>query len=107
MIFEDDINENYLRKIDEYANEIGIKFKFLIFKNLNSCNTDDRPCFYKYKYTIDDGEPIVPTGAMLERVFLLSNHRYNSDEVLEFLMDVMPSLAAPRSHLILYYIFFA
>lgn len=95
-----------INKILSNADRIGINFKFLKIKDFNSIYIEDRPCFYKY--TIDRGEPVVPTSTVLERVFIPWNKSYDTNySILTFLFDLFPSLAAPRSSLLLFYIFFS
>lgn len=104
--FEVKLEDGDLDKIKDNSYDVGIEFKILSFKNKDSPDSSERPCFYKY--TIDKGEPVVPIGALLERVFIPSTREYKNDgEILSFLFDVMPSLAAPRSHLYLFYLFFS
>ena len=103
---EDKMDEYDLDHISNKSKEIGIIFKVLKFKSFDSPNTDDRPIFYKY--TIKKGEPITPIGAVIERVFTPYNKRYkNNFELLTFLDEFLPSLAAPRSHLLLFYKFYS
>lgn len=105
VVFRDRINNDCIDKMQEIAAEIGIEFKFLIEKRMNAPNFDDRPTFYKY--TIDRGEPVVPTAALLERVFIPWSKKYDSNfKILQHLFDLLPSLAAPRSHCLLFYEFF-
>lgn len=99
------INKNFLDLMHENATEIGISFKILKEKFIDSKEIENKPCFYKY--TIDSGEPVVPTSTILERVFIPWNQKYRSDaEVLKFLFDLIPSLASPRSTVMLFYLFF-
>lgn len=99
------IDQTFLDKMLVHAEEIGISFKILKQKFLDSKEIENKPCFYKY--TIADGEPVVPTSTILERVFIPWNKKYKSDtEVLKFLFDLIPSLASPRSTVMLFYMFF-
>jgi hypothetical protein len=94
--------DEILNLMEERSEEIGMKFKILKKKNYESKNIEDCPVFYKY--TIYKGYPVVPTSAVLERVFMPWNKRYNTDKkVRKFLLDVMPSLGKPMSHHLLYY----
>jgi hypothetical protein len=89
-------------RMTEKAKELGMNFKFLDIKQYNSAEIEDCPSFYKY--TIYKGKPAVQTSAILERVFMPWNKSYNTDnQVLKFLVDVMPSLGTPMSHHLLYY----
>lgn len=97
--------ESFLNTFEERAEEIGMKLKFLHVKDFTDKKIVKKPTFYKY--CIADGEPIIPTASVLERVFMPWNKIYSSNlEMLEFLNEVLPSLASPRSHLILFYIFY-
>jgi hypothetical protein len=101
----DKVSKEDLDFFEKKGLEIGFKFKFIKLKDLKAPKLNDRPCFYKY--TIDRGEPVVPTSVLLERTFIPWNKIYNSDyKILCFLYDIMPSLGAPRSSCLLYYLFF-
>lgn len=100
------IDDSFIDKMNSEADEIGIKFKILKRKFLDAKEIEDKPCFYKY--TVDGGEPVVPTSTILERVFIPWNKKYRNDyEILKFLFDVIPSLASPRSSVMLFYLFFS
>lgn len=106
IAFKDGVSDEQLNETLSIADDIGVSFKFLKRKTINARNIEDRPCFYKY--TIDKDEPVIPTSNILERVFMPWNKRYKNDiEILNFLFDVLPSLAAPRSTLFLFYKFFS
>lgn len=99
------IGNETLDKILKRAEEIGQVFKFLKFKMIGSDDVRDRPCFFKY--TIDRGEGIVYPPSLLERVFLPWNKKYNSNtKILNFLMDLIPGLGAPRSSHLIFYDFY-
>lgn len=103
--FEEDITEKQVEEIKENCENIGYEFKYLEIKKYDAINPNDKPVFFKY--TVDKGEPIISTKDLLARVFVPQNKVYNDDyKVVKFLMDLLPSLGAPRSHLILFYIFF-
>lgn len=102
-----------ITKVDELcesaklkAQEIGMEFKFLkkkLYKN--SSNIDDYPVFYKY--TVFNGVPVTPLESVLERVLSPWNKMYsNTKEVLDFLDDVLPSLAHPAGSCFIYYNFY-
>jgi predicted small metal-binding protein len=102
----DKLSESQVDKIKENIEEINWKFKFLDEKWLDAKEINSRPYFYKY--TIDRNEPVISTTTLLERTFIPWNKKYsNNYEVFKFLIDLLPSLAAPRSHFILFYQFLA
>lgn len=102
---EYDFQEDDLEFVKEKTAQIGIIFKILKLKSLNAEKLDDRPVFYKY--TLDRGEPVVPTSVILERVFVPWNKNYKNDfDIMNFLYDLIPSLGAPRSSCLLFYYFF-
>lgn len=87
------------------AEKIGWEFKFLVSKNVNADAISDLPVFYKY--CICGMKPITPTVNVLERVFLPWNKRYKTDaDILKFLIDLMPTLGHPGTHLFHYYNFY-
>jgi hypothetical protein len=85
------------------SKRIGMVFKFL------------KPCRYKYskhvcdyptfyKYTVIDGKPVTPIESILERCFSPWNKKYTDTlSVLEFLDNLMPSLAHPSTGCLIYY----
>lgn len=89
-------------QFESRAKELGMKLKFLKTKFHESEKIEECPSFYKY--CIFKNSPVVPTSAVLERVFMPWNKNYSNDvELLKFLWNVMPSLGRPFSHLYLYY----
>jgi hypothetical protein len=88
------------------ATELGMEFKFLKKKNYhNSDNIDDFPVFYKY--TVFKNVPVIPLESILERTLSPWNHKYkNNGEVLEFLDNLLPSLAYPTSSCFIFYYFY-
>jgi hypothetical protein len=93
-----------IEKMEAGCGDLGMEFKYLKKKKHGSKLVEDCPVFYKY--TIFKGHPVVPTSAVLERVFMPWNSNYTSDQRMrEFLVDVMPSLGKPMSHLYLFYDF--
>jgi hypothetical protein len=100
------IKEWLSRRINSRAIKLGMKLKFLDFKQHNAESLSECPCFYKY--VVYKGKPYVPPAAYLERVFMPWNRRYNDDmKLFKFLKDVMPSLATPSTHLWYYYKIYA
>jgi hypothetical protein len=96
--------ESVSDSIQARAEELGMHLKFLKIKHYNAEKLSDNPTFYKY--TVYKNEPVVPTEAMLERVFMPWNKKYGNDyKLYRFLIDVMPSLGKPMSHLYMYYNF--
>jgi hypothetical protein len=89
-------------QMEERSKCLGMNFKFIKKKKYNSDLIEECPVFYKY--TVYKDFPVVPTSAVLERVFMPWNKNYNSDKkMLDFLYDVMPSLGKPMSHHLLFY----
>lgn len=98
--------KRFIKNFEERASYLGMQVKFLKAKMNEGRRIEDLPCFYKY--VVIDKSPAIPTSAMLERTFMPWNRNYQSDlDLLKFLEDVMPSLGQPRSHLLLYYMFYA
>lgn len=96
---------NIISYMERRAYEIGWEFKFLVEKKFSADSYDDRPIFFKY--TLDDGEPVVPAKAVYERIMCPWNKNYNSNiKIYNFLLDVIPSLGALRTHLIMFYKYF-
>lgn len=94
--------EKYLNEVMEKCNEVGMEFKFFKNKDFKNKNCNERPIFYKY--TIDRGEPIIPTSTILERAFAPWNKTYKTNEqILSFLNDLFPSLGSPRTTCLLFY----
>jgi len=95
-----------LEEVHRRAGEIGMTLKFLLLKQYhNSVNVDDYPVFYKY--TVFNGIPITPVVSILERVLSPWNKRYvSSFQVLDFLDNILPSLAAPSSGCFLFYYYY-
>lgn len=88
--------------MENKAEELGMKFKFLETKHYESDEVEECPVFYKY--TIYKGGPCVPTSSVLERTFMPWNKKYDTKVLLrKFLDDVLPSLGRPMTHHILYY----
>jgi hypothetical protein len=98
--------EDIIEHMEYQSSLIGMKFKFLKIKEIETNCLEDLPCFYKYVVS-PSGLPQIPISAMLERVFLPWNIVYNTPtELLKFLDDVLPSLGHPGTNLILYYLFY-
>lgn len=96
----------FLDKLDDRSKKIGMQFKFLKVKYHKSEYVEDLPCFYKYSIN-KSNDPVIPTSAMLERVFLPWNKSYSDiKDIYQFLVDVMPSLGHPSSSLMLFYMYF-
>lgn len=94
--------ESNIEELEERAKILGMKFKFLKEKKVDDEKLDERPCFFKY--TIKNGEPIIPFSALYERVLMPWNKVYkNNYEIYEFLRDLIPSLAAPAGNCIPFY----
>jgi hypothetical protein len=106
LIIMFEYNRNIKEEVLENCMKVGWEFKILELKNFNNDSFDDRPVFFKY--TLDDGEPVVPPKAVYERMLLPWNKRYNSNaEILLFLQDLLPSIGAPRTHLLMFYLYYA
>jgi hypothetical protein len=98
-------SELFVNKVKNRIKLLGMRFKFLDIKYYNSDSINECPTFYKY--CIYKGHAVTPTQAMLERVLMPWNKKYDSDiEMFKFLKDVMPSLGEPMSHLYIYYKFY-
>jgi hypothetical protein len=96
------ISNKVIDKINDKAKECGWELKYLREKSFHSNNIEDKPYFYKY--SVDNFEPVISMSTLLERVFLPWNRRYkNFSQVYNFLLDIIPSLAAPRSHFLIFY----
>jgi len=79
-----------------------MKIKFFNIKYENSERITNRPTFYKYYIYIN--KPLVLSDAVLERVFMPWNKKYNTlESVHKFLWSVMSFLGKSISHLYLYY----
>lgn len=95
-------SDRLIERFEKLSGFVGLELKLFKEKVHNSKRIEDCPVFYKY--TIYKGMPVVPTSSALERVFMPWNRNYGSDiKMREFLLDVMPSLGTPMSHLYLYY----
>jgi len=82
-----------------------MRIKILKIKNYRSRFIEEKPTFYKY--TVINGEPAIPAESLQERIFMPWNKKYDSKEnLLKFLIDVMPSLVSPGSNCLLFYQFF-
>jgi hypothetical protein len=103
MIFKSHlISDNDMSDFMSKAEQLGLTFKFLKNKSFQNARSDDRTVFYKY--TVDRGDPIIPASSLLERVFIPWNKNYSDNSrCFEFLLEVMPSLEAPRSTHLMYY----
>jgi hypothetical protein len=96
------IDDNVISNIEQKAIDCGWELKYLSRKSFSSPDVEGKPYFYKY--TIDRGEPIISMTTLLERSFLPWNKKYNNfSEIFNFLLDIIPSLAAPRSHFLIFY----
>jgi hypothetical protein len=106
IILDNSINEEgILNSVSHRATEIGQVFKFIELRNPKAKKILERPSFFKY--TIDRNEPVVFPTALLERVFLPWNKKYNSNfKIYNFLKDLIPSLGAPRSFHFPFYHFY-
>jgi hypothetical protein len=100
--YKDNFDDKILDKVESRAIECGWELKYLTRKSFQSKDIESRPYFYKY--TIDRGEPVISMSTLIERAFLPWNGKYrNFKEVYSFLLDLLPSLAAPRSHFLIFY----
>lgn len=96
------INDDHIDEVNNKAFDCGWELKYLKKKSFNSKHIEDRPYFYKY--TIDNNEPIISMTTLIERVFIPWNKNYNDfSKIYNFLLDIIPSLAAPRSHFLIFY----
>jgi len=104
--FKKDLHiKRFINEFTKRASILGMRVKFLVNKSTSGLNTSLLPCFYKY--VVVDDSPAIPTENALERAFMPWNKSYSSDsDVLDFLNDVMPSLGQPRTHLIMYYLYY-
>jgi hypothetical protein len=98
--------DNLCTSASDKAADIGMEFKFLKIKDYhNSNNVDDFPVFYKY--TVFKNHPIIPLESVLERTLSPWNRKYKSNaEVIEFLDNLLPSLAHPSSSCFIFYYFY-
>jgi len=100
--FKNKMGDDQVHNIEKRAKDVGWELKYLAEKSFHSTNINDRPFFYKY--TIDNDEPVISTITLIERVFAPWNKKYrNCTQLYKFLIDIMPSLGAPRSNFLIYY----
>ena len=96
--------DSFINHFSQRSEKLGMKLKILELKFSNSTNIHELPSFYKY--VVKYGIPMIPVAAMLERVFMPWNKMYTDpNHILKFLQDLMPSLGAPATHLVPFYLF--
>lgn len=90
------------RLVKKECEFLGVNLKFFKFKSHDPNKFSSYPVFYKY--TVFNGNPIVPIENVLERAFSPWNKDYSKgNEIMTFVWDIFGSLGPPNtSYLPLY-----
>lgn len=96
------IDECVIEDIKLRSKILGMEFKFLDRKDINSNNLNDLPYFYKY--SVRNGEPVLKPADLLQRIFIPWNKSYNNTlKYFNFLEDQIPQLGYPSASLLPFY----